>query len=79
MSDSDSGSAIRAEQVAPRTRTSNYPEPFASRMAGRDKRQLGAHFGLANFGVNLTYLDPPDCHPTSRLGVYPGITHESGR
>lgn len=50
--------AIEADKVAPRTRPSNYPEPFASRMEGREKRQLGDVFGLANFGVNLTRLAP---------------------
>jgi uncharacterized cupin superfamily protein len=58
MADSASSIAIQAEEVAPRARASNYPEPFASRMAGREKRQLGAYFGLANFGVNLTRLAP---------------------
>lgn len=37
---------------------SNYPEPFASRMAGRLKRPLGDLFGLTNFGANLTTLPP---------------------
>lgn len=50
--------AVDAAQVAPRSTPSNYPEPFASRMAGRRKRALGAVFGLANFGVNLTELAP---------------------
>ncbi|HMM51461.1 MAG TPA: cupin domain-containing protein [Burkholderiaceae bacterium] len=50
--------AVVAAEVAPRTRPSNYPEPFASRMAGRLKRQLGDVFGLTNFGVNLTRLAP---------------------
>jgi uncharacterized cupin superfamily protein len=50
--------AIHAADVAPRNTPSNYPEPFASRMAGRTKRALGAAFGLANFGVNLTELAP---------------------
>jgi uncharacterized cupin superfamily protein len=27
-------------------------------MAGREKRQLGDYFGLANFGVNLTRIAP---------------------
>ncbi|WP_310735073.1 cupin domain-containing protein [Azohydromonas aeria] len=35
-----------------------YPEPFASRMAGRVKRPLGDLFGLTNFGVNLVHLAP---------------------
>ena len=50
--------AVVAAEVPPRTRPSNYPEPFASRMAGREKRQLGDLFGLRNFGVNLTRLAP---------------------
>jgi uncharacterized cupin superfamily protein len=35
-----------------------YPEPFASLMKGRDKRKLGDHFGLSNFGINQTTLAP---------------------
>lgn len=50
--------AVTAAEVTPRSTPSNYPEPFASRMAGRNKRALGAVFGLANFGVNLTELPP---------------------
>ncbi|MDD5037221.1 MAG: cupin domain-containing protein [Methylococcaceae bacterium] len=48
--------ALLALDASPRTKPSNYPEPFASRMAGREKRQLGDLFGLSNFGVNLTRL-----------------------
>jgi uncharacterized cupin superfamily protein len=50
--------AIVAADAPPRARPSNYPEPFASRMAGREKRPLGDLFGLRNFGVNLTRLVP---------------------
>lgn len=50
--------AILAAQAPPRTRKSVYPEPFASRMEGRIKHPLGDLFGLANFGVNLTRLEP---------------------
>ena len=50
--------AILAADVPPRPRRSNYPEPFASLVAGREKRQLGDLFGLVNFGVNLTRLAP---------------------
>jgi uncharacterized cupin superfamily protein len=50
--------AIDAAQVLPRTKPSNYPEPFASRMTGRQKRSLGDVFGLTNFGINLTRLAP---------------------
>ncbi|HOX67059.1 MAG TPA: cupin domain-containing protein [Burkholderiaceae bacterium] len=48
----------RADQVPPRVKASSYPEPFASRMQGRTKRPLGELFGLNNFGVNLTTLNP---------------------
>ncbi|MBL8475180.1 MAG: cupin domain-containing protein [Methyloversatilis sp.] len=50
--------ALVAADAAPRTRPSFYPEPFASRMRGRTKRALGEQFGLRNFGVNLTRLEP---------------------
>ena len=50
--------ALAADQAAPRTKPTNYPEPFASRMTGRQKQPLGDLFGLANFGVNLTRLAP---------------------
>ena len=50
--------ALRAVDVPARTTPSNYPEPFASRMAGRTKRALGDAFGLGSFGVNLTTLAP---------------------
>lgn len=50
--------AIVAAEAPRRTTLSNYPEPFASRMVGREKRPLGDLFGLRNFGVNLTRLEP---------------------
>ena len=50
--------AIVAAEAPPRTKPSNYPEPFASRMGGREKRPLGGLFGLSGFGVNLTRLAP---------------------
>ena len=50
--------AVVAADVPPRTKPSNYPAPFAARMAGREKRVLGDLFGLTNFGVNLTRLAP---------------------
>jgi uncharacterized cupin superfamily protein len=50
--------AVLASNAPPRTKPSNYPEPFASRMAGRVKRPLGHLFGLTSFGVNLTRLPP---------------------
>jgi len=53
--------ATRAADVAPRVKPSIYTEPFASRVAGRQKRVLGDLFGLKNFGVNLTRLAPGMC------------------
>lgn len=50
--------AILAAQAPERTKRSNYPEPFAALVAGRDKRPLGDLFALSNFGVNLTRLAP---------------------
>ena len=50
--------AIRAADAPARAKPSNYPEPFASRMKGIEKRPLGDLFGLTNFGVNLTRLVP---------------------
>jgi uncharacterized cupin superfamily protein len=50
--------AIHASAAPPRTKPSNYPEPFASMMAGRIKRPLADLYGLKNFGVNLTRLTP---------------------
>jgi hypothetical protein len=37
-------------------KSSGYPEPFRSRVQGREKRVLRDIFGLRNFGVNLTTL-----------------------
>jgi uncharacterized cupin superfamily protein len=50
--------ALLASEAPPRSKRTNYPEPFAARVAGRDKRPLGDLFGLRNFGVNLTRLAP---------------------
>jgi uncharacterized cupin superfamily protein len=50
--------ALEAASAPLRTKPSNYPEPFFSRMSGREKRPLGDLFGLRNFGVNLTRLRP---------------------
>ena len=47
-----------AADVPPRAKTSNMPEPFASRVAGRQKQALGDVFGLKSFGVNRTTLKP---------------------
>lgn len=68
--------AIVASEVPQRSSASNYPEPFASRMAGRTKRALGDEFRLRNFGVNLTTLAPGarsalhHCHSAQDEFVY---------
>lgn len=49
---------VNAESLPVQKGTSAYPSPFAARVAGRAKRKLGDLFGLSNFGVNLTQLDP---------------------
>ena len=53
--------AVMAADVPARSKRSVYPEPFASRMLGREKAPLGDLFSLANFGVNLTRLAPGAC------------------
>jgi len=58
MADVETLLAIMAAEAPVRIKKSNYPEPFATRMEGRQKRPLGDLFGLTNFGVNLTTLAP---------------------
>jgi uncharacterized cupin superfamily protein len=58
LSDKKKLMAVKAEEIPKRTKPSVYPEPFFSRMTGREKHQLGDFFGLKNFGVNLTRLLP---------------------
>ena len=43
--------------IAPRVGT-NYPEPYRSKLGGREKRVVGDAIGLKNFGVNLVRLPP---------------------
>ena len=50
--------AIDAAATPPTRASRGYPEPFAARVAGRERRALGDVFGLTNFGVNLTRLPP---------------------
>ncbi len=50
--------SIVAADAPPKTKSSNYPEPFYSRMNKREKRPLGDLFDLTNYGVNLTRLAP---------------------
>ena len=50
--------ALVASEVPSRARKSLYPDPFAARVDGREKKALGNAFGLTVFGVNLTRLAP---------------------
>ena len=50
--------AMRATDAPLRAKSSNYPEPYFTRMGKREKRPLGDLFGLTRFGVNLTRLAP---------------------
>lgn len=50
--------AIQAAAIPEHKAKSLYPEPFASLVKHRTRRRLGDHFGLTNFGVNLTTLAP---------------------
>lgn len=54
----DKVALISAKQIDFTSKKSLYPEPFASLMEGRVKRKLGDYFGLTNFGINLTELNP---------------------
>jgi uncharacterized cupin superfamily protein len=58
MNDRTKPAATFATEVPPRPNKTIYPDVFASRIAGREKRALGDFFGLKNFGVNLTRLPP---------------------
>ena len=49
---------LAARDVPALNRKTIYPPPFASRVEGRIKHRLGDHFGLTNFGINLTELAP---------------------
>lgn len=50
--------ALPATDVPLRKMTTGLPGPFRERVEGRTKRALGDHFGLKNFGVNLTTIPP---------------------
>jgi uncharacterized cupin superfamily protein len=52
------GEPLAARDVTVLNRKSIYPAPFAAQVEGRIKHRLGDHFGLANFGINLTELAP---------------------
>lgn len=50
--------AVQADAAPSRSKPSNYPEPFATLVAGRIKRPLGELFGLQSFGVNHVTIPP---------------------
>jgi uncharacterized cupin superfamily protein len=50
--------AIEAVSAPARGPVLTFPEPLASLMKDRIRHPLGTHFGITNFGVNLTYLPP---------------------
>lgn len=56
MTRTDRVALVAAE--APGRESTNYPPPFSTRVKGRRKRPLGELFGLTNFGINLTTLEP---------------------
>ncbi len=58
MNDRTKLAATLASEVPPRPKKTLYPDVFAVRVEGREKRSLGDFFGLQNFGVNLTRIAP---------------------
>ena len=58
MAEIDKQVAVEAAALPPTRATRGYPEPFAARVAGRERRVLGDVFGLTRFGVNMTRLPP---------------------
>lgn len=57
MSDTAKPVAIDAKSL-PEADVRVYPGPYRDYIAGRHRRRLGEAFGLTNFGVNLTRLQP---------------------
>ena len=68
--------ALRALDVPPPAKQTGYPYPFLALVAGREKRRLGDHFGLTNYGVNLCRIKPGSvssmrhCHSAQDEFVY---------
>ena len=71
MADEAKPVAMDAKAIPPSRSARGYPEPFASRVAGRVRRALGDVFGVTHFGVNLTRLAPG--------GIGHGAGPETGR
>ena len=53
-----STTAIEASSAPARAPALTFPERLASLMRNRSRHPIGDHFGLTNFGVNLTRLPP---------------------
>ena len=49
---------LSAFSVEPAVGTTAYPPEYRDVCEGRIKRRLGDHFGLSQFGVNMTVLEP---------------------
>jgi len=58
MNEKSKLAAILSSNIPPRPKKTIYPDAFAKRVEGREKRALGDYFELQNFGVNLTRLAP---------------------
>jgi len=54
---SNSSKIFNPMDMSPRT-NSGYPSPYDEPVTGREKRSLGNHAGLNNFGVNLVHIKP---------------------
>lgn len=71
-----STAAIDASSAPARAPVFAFPEPLASLMRNRSRHPLGSHFGITNFGVNLTRLPPGSisaprhCHSLQDEFVY---------
>ena len=68
--------AVRALDIPPPPKQTGYPQPFLALVAGREKRRLGDHFGLTNYGINLCRIKPGSvssmrhCHSAQDEFVY---------
>ena len=58
MSETDIPRKVTATSVEARVGTTAYPPEYCGICDGRIKRQLGDAFGLDQYGVNLTVLEP---------------------
>jgi uncharacterized cupin superfamily protein len=58
MSAAANSEPLPALDVPAPPRKSIYPAPYAALVEGRVRHRLGDHFGLRNFGINLTVLAP---------------------